>query len=113
MFYFNAAANRVQKVHPKGLGMGISTEGVFADNLEEQTLRYSAGDVFLFATDGITEGRTTSNEEFGDVRLASLLTSMAAENAGEIRDHLLSAVKEFSGAAQQHDDQTVVVVKAE
>jgi serine phosphatase RsbU (regulator of sigma subunit) len=113
LFYFNAAANTVQKVHPKGLGMGISTERVFADNLEEQTLRYSAGDVFVFATDGITEGRTTSNEEFGDVRVASLLTSMAGENAGEIRDHLLSAVKAFSGAAQQHDDQTVVVVKAE
>ncbi|MEO8167838.1 MAG: GAF domain-containing SpoIIE family protein phosphatase, partial [bacterium] len=112
LYHFDSSTKKILRIIPKGLGMGMSPETTFSENLEEQTIRYNAGDVFVFVTDGITEGRAISNEEYGDDRLVALFNDNVHASASEIRDRILAAVKEFAGDAQQHDDQTVVVVKA-
>ncbi len=112
LLHYESSTKNIRKLLPKGLGMGMSPEKTFAENLEEQTISYATGDVFVFVTDGITEGRTLDNEEFGDARLVTLFNESVQASASEIRDKILAAVKEFAGEAQQHDDQTVVVVKA-
>jgi sigma-B regulation protein RsbU (phosphoserine phosphatase) len=111
LYHFNAATSRVEKITPKGLGLGLSPEDLFANELEERTVSYGENDVFLFVTDGITEGQQTSGDEFGEERLLELLKSHAGDSAEAIRDRVLEAVKSFAGNANQHDDQTVVVVR--
>ena len=112
LFHYKASSGKVEQVIPRGLGLGLNAEGKFADELEERLLRYETGDVFLFVTDGITEAQRTGGEEFGDGRLETLLKSIPGSSAEAIRDQLISDVKEFAGGANQHDDQTIVVVKA-
>jgi len=112
LFHYQAHARRVDRVIPKGIGMGLSGNGTFSNELEEIKLSLNSGDVFLFITDGITEGKDTTSEEFGEERLVQLLQNSAQLTAREICDTITAAVKDFTTSTPQHDDQTVVVVKA-
>jgi sigma-B regulation protein RsbU (phosphoserine phosphatase) len=111
LFYYGAKKQGVEKITPKGLGFGLDDEGIFATELEEKTMQYEAGDVFLFVTDGITEAHSSRGEEFGEESIVRILENSAGLSAAQIRDHVITAVKRFGAGTQQHDDQTVVVVK--
>ncbi len=112
LFFYNAKEKRVEKITPRGLGLGLNDAGVFSSELREKKIRYAPGDVLLFVTDGITEARNDSKEEFGEERLTGLLKQSHKFSANEIRENVMKEVKKFAGGAYQHDDQTVVVVKA-
>ena len=112
LYYFNASTGKVERIIPRGLGLGLSQEALFASELEERVIQYNSSDVFVFLTDGITEGKQKDGDEFGDDRLVYLLQSDSKSSAEQIRDSIVAAVKQFAGDASQHDDQTVVVVRA-
>lgn len=112
LFYYHAQTKQVEKITPKGLGLGLDNHGMFATELEERTIHYEAGDVFLFVTDGVTEAQNHGRGEFGEESVVKLLAKNSALNAAQIRDSVISAVKQFAGENAQHDDLTVVVVKA-
>jgi len=111
LFHFKAKTKTVDRIIPKGLGLGLSAEKLFAKELEERGIKYGVGDVFVFVTDGITEGQRLAGDEFGEERLLKILEETSTGNALTIRDRVIAEVKSFVGNASQHDDQTVVVVK--
>jgi serine phosphatase RsbU (regulator of sigma subunit) len=112
LYYYRASEKKVKRIIPRGLGLGLSPEELFATELEEERIHYSPGDVFLFVSDGVTEGKRSSGEEFGEERVMAVLGSSANSPAEGIRDELISSLRLFTGNEEQHDDQTVVVVKA-
>ena len=111
LFRFNASTKRAEKITPRGLGLGLSPEELFATELEERKITFGTGDVFVFVTDGITEGQKQSGDEFGEERVLQILEESSTQSASSIRDRVVNEVKRFAGDAHQHDDQTVVVVK--
>ena len=111
LFYFNGRTRKVEKITPRGLGLGLSPEDLFATELEERCISYSPGDVFVFVTDGITEGQQRTGDEYGEERLLKTLEKASSVSAVALRDRVIDEVKNFTGDASQHDDQTVVVVK--
>lgn len=114
LYHFDRAANAVHRVLPKGLGLGLSNRAVFGDELETVTVPFAPGDVFLLISDGIVETQSVGGEEFGETRVMAWLrdAAVAAGSASEVRDGLLDLTRLFAGAAEQFDDQTVVVVRA-
>jgi serine phosphatase RsbU (regulator of sigma subunit) len=114
LYHYSSAHGEVQRVLPRGLGFGLSQRQVFGDELEEREIAYVPGDVFLFITDGITECLAATGEEFGEERVMSVLGDLAPRGtpAPALRDELLHAVRRFAPNVEQHDDQTVVVVRA-
>jgi serine phosphatase RsbU (regulator of sigma subunit) len=112
LFYYHAKNKIVEKITPKGLGLGLDNHGVFATELEEKTIRYEPGDIFLFVTDGVTEAQSNGGKEFGEENVTQALAKSSSFGAAQIRDHVINAVKQFAGDNTQHDDLTVVVVKA-
>ncbi len=111
LFYYSAKNKQVEMITPKGLGLGLDSADVFAAELEEQSIEYVSGDVFLFVTDGVTEAKTRGGGEFGEDKLTKVLESSFSCTADEIRDRVLSEVRGFVADSLPHDDQTVVVVK--
>lgn len=77
---------------------------------EEVELR--GGDCLLLFTDGVTEARNLSGEEFGEDRLQNLLTSGCSLSAAALRDQIIDTVAEFSGGIVD-DDVTLMVLKVE
>jgi len=112
LFYYHAQTKLVEKITPKGLGLGLDNHGMFATELEERTVQYEAGDVFLFVTDGVTEAQSNGRGEFGEESVVKILAKSSSFSAMQIRDGVINAVKQFAGENTQHDDLTVVVVKA-
>ena len=112
LFYYHAKTKIVEKITPKGLGLGLDNHGMFATELEERAVQYDVGDVFLFVTDGVTEAQSNGRGEFGEESVVKILANSSSFSAMQIRDGVINAVKQFAGDHQQHDDLTVVVVKA-
>ncbi len=81
---------------------------------EERSVRMERGDVLVLFTDGVTDARNGSLEHYDYDCLKRFLeiVDLSALSAGEIKDRIIADVQRFVGSAPQHDDMTVVVVKA-
>lgn len=111
LWHYEFKSKSVKKILPSGLGLGLNNASVFTEELKEKKIHYTEGDVFLFATDGVTEAHNTSGD-FGDERLQNILLNSGERTAKEIQSMILNELSSFVGDREQHDDQTVVVVKA-
>jgi serine phosphatase RsbU (regulator of sigma subunit) len=114
LYHYRADRCEVVTELPRGLGFGLSTRPIFEDQLEELTIAYGPGDVFLFVTDGITDCQDPQGDLFGEERLVEAFAADAAREttAAGLRDALTARVRQFVGGRDPFDDITVVVVRA-
>jgi phosphoserine phosphatase RsbU/P len=84
--------------------------GIFPDDryLQEE-IQLRTGDCLALFTDGVTEARNASGDEFGEERLQELLIVGQRLHAAELRDRIMTAVAEFSEGNVQ-DDATLMVI---
>lgn len=101
------SAGGIQRLGTGGLVLGIM-ESV---SYEEETVLLEPGDVLVLYSDGITESMNTSQEQFGDDRLMSLVKDSRTDSGPGILDTVMKAAKDHAGKEPQADDMTVVVVK--
>ncbi len=112
VYLYRTATKTVERITPRGMGLGLRDAEPFFSEIEERVVSYGPGDIFLLASDGITEAKNLAKEEFGEDRLVGVMEASAGSRAVDIRDRILAEVKKFAGDAMQHDDQTVVIVRA-
>ena len=62
---------------PKGIGIGLSRNGIFNNCLEEITIIPEQGDILIFFTDGITEAMNNYLMEYGEDRLKTVIKNNA------------------------------------
>ncbi|HTY36172.1 MAG TPA: PP2C family protein-serine/threonine phosphatase [Bacteroidota bacterium] len=101
----------VQVVNPMGLALGLDAGETFAKSIQEVSIPFQSGDLFVFYTDGFPEAMNKTLEEFGEERLCQTVERYAHGTAAEIMEGVFADMKEFVGKAKQHDDMTIVVVK--
>lgn len=93
----------------EGSLLGIGTDL----HLEVCHLHLRPAESLLLYTDGITEARDRTGEQFGEERLARTLTaSRPATTAQEVIDTVTEAVHAFSGPHEKDDDQAALVLMA-
>jgi sigma-B regulation protein RsbU (phosphoserine phosphatase) len=86
--------------------------GAFANTAyEELTFDLTAGDLFVFCTDGIYEASNHDDEEFGAARVSNIVDRLAHEPAQRIVDEIFDAVEKFRANGAPADDMTAVAVK--
>ncbi|OPY47004.1 MAG: Bacterioopsin transcriptional activator [Methanosaeta sp. PtaU1.Bin028] len=78
----------------------------------ERLLRFCSGDVALFYTDGVTETMDADGRMYGTDRLIEVVRRSCTKSAQQIIDDILADISAFSGSREQHDDITMVAVKA-
>ena len=113
MLYFDSATGQVRAIAPQGPAIGLIRNAPSAPTLEEAEITLHRGDAVVLFTDGITESLNPANQEFGRDALQRVVANGASGNALEISCSILDAVLKFSGSEPAHDDQTVVVLKAD
>jgi sigma-B regulation protein RsbU (phosphoserine phosphatase) len=90
------------------LPLGMIPNVVYTD----WELALQQGDILVFYTDGIIEAENEAGEMYETRRLEQLLTQVdSAMKAEEIMEAIFQDVADFAGAAEQHDDMTVIVIK--
>lgn len=100
-------------VTPSGTALGAVDREQFAELITSERLELQNGDALVLYTDGVTEAMSASGELFGEERLLETLARLHdGRTARDLADGLLAAVAEHSQNAEQHDDITVVVVRA-
>jgi serine phosphatase RsbU (regulator of sigma subunit) len=80
---------------------------------EEQSLDLQPGDILVTYTDGISEAMTRDDEEWGEERMLEALEQARHASAENILQALFQAADQFTAAAPQHDDMTILIMKLE
>ncbi len=115
--YCNAGHPPPMLVDSAGTVSRLTTGGMILGPMADA--RYSIGmagigpgEVLALFSDGLTEAHSTaSDEEYGDIRLARLVSSLRHHEPSAIVDRVLTDIAEFSHRVPPEDDQTIVVVK--
>ena len=68
-------------------------------------------DMMVLYSDGITEAGENSEREFGEARLEATVKQHLEKPLDEIRQHVLKAVRDWSGD-EVEDDMTLLIVRA-
>lgn len=101
-------------IAPPGMVLGLRLPGAserFPDLLEEYTRPIDPGDVVVLYTDGITEAMNEHGDFFSDEALAQVIVGQHELDAAGIRERVVREVLSFVGAAEPHDDMTMIVLK--
>lgn len=86
--------------------------GWFLNNpLQALEQRLEAGDVIVYYTDGLTDAENAGGENFGETRLADVVTNCAQQPAELIASALVNAVEQFCEGVPAFDDLTLCVMK--
>ncbi len=96
----------VKKLDPVTPPLGITTV-----SFEAETVRFEPGTRLVMYTDGVTEAASPVGELFEEHRLESLLTEHRGQNAGDLKDTIITKVFEFAAGSRQCDDVTLAVVE--
>ncbi len=111
-FHYKKESKEFISISPNGLGIGLNDKGVFEKTLEEYVFKPAKDDVIVIYSDGVTEAMNMYHDLFGEENLKRIIGNFAEKPSQEIRDGILRAIIAFRGQANQNDDLTMVVLKA-
>jgi len=117
--YVNAGHNPPMVFHGDGenasvtrLEAGGTVVGlVEGAHYEQGSVRLNPGDVLVAFTDGISEAMNLDDEEWGEDRLIEAVRKCGVSSAQQLMECIFEDATRFAGAAPQHDDMTLVVVR--
>lgn len=102
----HVAKDGVEQIGSTGLPLGMFSSSRYT----VRRARLELGDTLLLYTDGISEARNTTGNEYGVERLSII----AGEHHGRVPVELLAAclkdVQSFSSGTRQTDDQTLMAI---
>jgi len=109
---WRARLTGVRVLPGRGPALGLLPDEQFARAISERALTVEPEDCLCLYTDGAFEARNARGEEFGEPRLAAALRRHVGRSAKEITDAMVAAIAAHTGRAAQHDDMTLIVLKA-
>ncbi|HJZ79479.1 MAG TPA: SpoIIE family protein phosphatase [Pyrinomonadaceae bacterium] len=92
------------------LSTGGRVLGAFPDSTYQQgEVDLYSGDRLALFTDGVTEARNASGEEFGESRLRQLLSKEHQRNAADLQQVVMDRVSDFCGGHFEDDAALMVL----
>ncbi len=109
--YYDFKKKKAHYFETIGMGLGILRNEKFDEYVSVNSKKYQKGDMIFLYTDGITEAKNKTGEEFGYERLEEHLEAAASKPISEIQDDLINSVYNFCGYQTPDDDFTTVLIK--
>ncbi len=109
LLYYNG--NNVERLVPKGLGLGLDYTDKFENTLKMMEIKLNNNDIIILFTDGINESLNENFEEFGYTRLEDIIKNNSGLTVEELSNKVMTSVSTFSRNSSQHDDITLVLFK--
>ncbi len=101
----------VEMIKPSGLGLGLSDTDYFEQTLDEMNVNLIENDTIVLYTDGITEAKNDSLDDFGENYFTEILVENNETSAHEMAKRVIKEVTLFSKDHSQYDDITLVILK--
>ena len=113
VYHFSAQRQIVYPLKVTGFPLGLPLTLDDKTPFHSVEIALNAGDVVVFASDGIEEAQNDAGDFYGQERFASAISARARNRtlAEAIRDDIVADVTRFVGNAPQVDDMTVVVLR--
>jgi sigma-B regulation protein RsbU (phosphoserine phosphatase) len=105
---YHIGNNEVKELNEGGLIIGISDTDIKYDT---GCVDLNTNDLIVLYTDGITEAKNSSDEEYGTDRLLNCIKNNFKEKPEGIVNSILKDVQNFSEGMEQFDDQTMIIIK--
>lgn len=97
----------LEKLTRTSIALGVVEQPV----IEEKTLAFSAGDILLLYTDGLTEAFSPGGDLFGEVRLLDVIASLTVDTAEEVIRSIEECLNEFVDPLPLSDDLTMMAIR--
>jgi serine phosphatase RsbU (regulator of sigma subunit)/HAMP domain-containing protein len=107
LLVYRPSENNFIEIDTPGLPIGIEQK----EKYREKTFQTQVGDVLVSFTDGIPETRSPDGREYGNENLKHLMRQVGSKSVGDITTAVKRDLERFTSGAEQHDDQTFVVLK--
>jgi serine phosphatase RsbU (regulator of sigma subunit) len=111
VLYYSKKDDNTFYLKDKGVALGMVRNHSYKEFIQQKEFAYSAGDIMLLYTDGITEAKNQRNEQFGNDQLAEVLAEVKDKDPKAIQDFLIKRLYEFSGTDNIDDDYTTLIVR--
>ena len=98
----------LERLNDGGIPLGILADAPY----QSGTVMLQSGDWLVVFTDGVTEAENEAGEEYGEARLLNILYANVALSPALLLDTIMRDLDRFVGDAPQHDDVTMVLLKA-
>ena len=108
MVFRERDVREVVRLDTGGPVIGLMPECVY----QQGCVTLAAGDVLVAYTDGVSEAMNAADEEWGEERLMDAVGPNRGLTARALIDRLMTSADVFVAGAPQHDDMTLVVVRA-
>jgi serine phosphatase RsbU (regulator of sigma subunit) len=108
LFRQNGDGLDVQRLDTGGPVIGLIEECVY----QQGRVTLAAGDVLVAYTDGISEAMNAAMDEWGEDRLMETVGPNRSAAAHALIEKVMTAADSFVAGAPQHDDMTLLVVRA-
>ena len=113
--YVNAGHNApllLKNGHGQQLNQGGMPLGLFPSaEFKTAAVCLGSGDTLVLYSDGITEATSKNGEEFGELRLESVVRAHCGKPLAVIQQQVLASVRQWAGENQE-DDMTLLLVRA-
>ncbi|MCB9249033.1 MAG: SpoIIE family protein phosphatase [Ignavibacteriales bacterium] len=109
LYYYDG--DKVQKLIPEGIGLGLDYTDKFNGSIKEMEIKLNNNDIIMLFTDGINESQNEFKEEFGYRRLEDVVNKNSILSVDELSNQIMTSVTLFSKNSSQHDDITLVLLK--
>jgi sigma-B regulation protein RsbU (phosphoserine phosphatase) len=79
---------------------------------DESSITLEPGDLLVAYTDGVSEAMNPADEEWGEERLMAAVRRCIEIPARDLLGRLMAQADAFAEGAPQHDDMTLIVLRA-
>lgn len=107
---FTPSAGRwhIERLDVGGTVIGLIEQASFG----QARVQLDPGSVLVAFTDGISEAMNPRDEEWGEARLVEAVQADDSAAAPDLARRIFAAADAFAAGAEQHDDMTLVILRA-
>jgi phosphoserine phosphatase RsbU/P len=98
---------QIRSIESTGLPIGMFFNGEY----ETRTVHLSRGDTLFLYTDGLTESRNPSGDEYSEARLSALVAREHHQAPKELVNTTIEDLSRFRSNSPRKDDLTVMVLR--
>ena len=113
IIHYSADQKKTVQLQPAGMAIGLDSGPIFDKILEEANYKTASGDILAFYTDGLSEARNKSEEEFGEKRLSQIIRENAELGMPELKQVIIDNILSFLDGQALHDDLTLILIRVQ
>lgn len=107
ILYYNAREDEIRLISERTEPIGVDKTSEYKDFTKE----LSSGDILAAYSDGLVEALNVHGEQYSRETLMKLIKANHGSSGKDIANLIKSDIKKFIGNANQHDDQTLLLIK--